>query len=233
MTATSEVERLRAVYRGYRDSDAVRARWAQDNPGNQAISCERLASIRGALGAAGLLPLTGRTVLEVGCGSGSILASMRQMGAASADLIGVDLLPDRVALAGKRYPDMAFLTGNAEALPFPDERFDLVLLFTVFSSILDQAMAANVAAEVRRVLRPGGAVLWYDFRFNNPRNPHVRGVSRQSIQALFPAFELHLQTITLLPPLARRLGAATPLLYPPFAGVPLLRTHHLGLLVKG
>lgn len=227
-----EVERLKKVYRGYLDSDAVNTRWAQQNPGNQAIVRERMAAIKTLLFRAGRASCAGRAILEVGCGSGATLASMQQMGAGPADLFGVDLLPDRVALAGKRYPDMAFLAGNAEALPFPDERFDLVLLFTVFSSILDQAMTAHVAAEVRRVLCPGGAVLWYDFRFDNPRNPHVRGMKKATIRALFPGFAIALKTITLLPPLARRLGPATGMLYPLLASIPLVRTHYLGLLVK-
>lgn len=53
----------------------------------------------------------------------------------------------------------------------------MVLTFTVFSSILDPQMAQNVAQEIVRVLRPQGFLLWYDFRFNNPRNPHVRGMT--------------------------------------------------------
>lgn len=93
-------------------------------------------------------------------------------------------------------------------------------------------MAHNVAAEVQRLLKAGGAVVWYDFRYNNPYNPHVRGMTKGHIQQLFPTFTFHLRTITLLPPLARRLGALTPLLYSRLARLPILRTHYLGLLVK-
>ena len=84
-----------------------------------------------------------------------------------------------------------------------------------------------------RVLRVGGGVLWYDFRFNNPANRNVRGMGRRSIIRLFPNFELRLQSLTLLPPLARRLGPLTSVLYPALARLPFLRTHWLGLLKQG
>jgi hypothetical protein len=98
--------------------------------------------------------------------------------------------------------------------------------------VLDDAMARRLAAEACRVLRAGGAVLWYDFRFNNPRNSHVRGMKRAAVQKLFPGFRLELRTVTLAPPLARRLGPFTGLLYPALSCLPFLRTHYAGLLLK-
>src|SRR5262249_49418911 len=133
-----------------------------------------------------------------------------------------------------------FDCGNAEQLDFPDGSVDLVVLYTVFSSILDETMARNVADEARRVLRapdpasgrPRGAALWYDVRYANPSNPHTRAMTRQRSPALFPGFRLHLRSITLLPPVARRLGPLTPALYPLLASAPPLRSHYLGLLFK-
>ena len=75
-------------------------------------------------------------------------------------------------------------------------------------------------------------MVWYDFRRDNPRNPNVRGVRKAAIEKLFPGFEMRLQTVTLLPPLARRLGKLTPVLLPVLTRVPFLRTHLLGLLIK-
>ena len=227
----SEVGRIQRVYTGYRDP-GVRARWSQDNPGNRSIARERDALLAAMLGEERFLPLGGRRVLDVGCGSGGILASYLALGAKPEHLVGVDLLPDRLAAARGAHPALTFREANAEALPFDAASFDLVILFTVLTSILDRTMAANVAAEVRRVLTPGGAVVWYDFRVDNPRNPHVRGVGRRRIAELFPGFRLRLRSTSVLPPLARRLGRATPWLYPTLAAVPALRTHYTGLLVK-
>jgi ubiquinone/menaquinone biosynthesis C-methylase UbiE len=158
--------------------------------------------------------------------------SLSKLGARLQDLHGVDLIAQRIRIAQKRYPEVDFHVANAEALSFLDAQFDIVVLFTVFSSILDSAMAAHVANEVSRVLKPGGAILWYDFRYSNPRNPNVRGMTLSAIRALFPYFELKLRSTTLLPPLARRLGRTTPVLYPLLVGVPLLRTHYQGVLIK-
>lgn len=228
----SEVDRLTEVYRIYRESADVQALWDEQNPGNQEILKERQYETKKLLDSFGLLPLGERKILEVGCGSGKTLASLIELGAQSENLCGVDLLPDRIEEAQSRYPVLHFQCGNAEQLSFPDASFDLILLFTVFSSILDGNMAKNVANEVYRLLKPGGAILWYDFRYNNPRNPNVRGMTRNLIRELFPKFRIQLRTITLLPFLARRLGPLTPIIYPVLSLITILRTHYIGLLIK-
>jgi ubiquinone/menaquinone biosynthesis C-methylase UbiE len=232
MPNKTEVERLTDVYRSYRESQAIQAQWDEQNPGNQAILKERRDTVRRVLDSHGFLPLDGRKALEVGCGSGKVLASLLEFGAKTEDLYGVDLLPDRIDDGRKRYPGIHFWCANAEQMDFPDGTFDLIILSTVFSSILDGVMARNVAAEVYRLLKPGGAVLWYDFRYNNPRNANVRGMTKSHIKTLFPELTMYLHTITLLPPLARLLGRLTPVVYPALCTIPILRTHYLGLLIK-
>ena len=76
----------------------------------------------------------------------------------------------KAARARLRHPRLRFEAGNAEALALPDGAFDLACCFTVFTSIHDAGMASRVAAELDRVLAPGGAVVWYDFRVDNPAN---------------------------------------------------------------
>lgn len=228
----SEAERLERVYRTYHNSSAVQGQWSADNAGNNAIAQERASVLGMLLANAGLLPLNNCRILDVGCSTGHLLASFTEWGAAPSNLYGVDLLEDRIEKATKRFPESHFYCANAERLDFADAMFDLVLLFTVFTSILDDQMARNVAAEVRRVLKVGGAVVWYDFRYNNPNNSNVRGMTSGAIRRLFPDFDYDLRTVTLLPPLARRLGPATQALYSPLVRLPLLRTHYLGLLIK-
>ena len=232
MPTDGEVRRLEHVYKEYRERADIQAQWSYNNPGNQAILHERERHIAHVLGAGGLLPLRGRQVLDIGCGSGGVLASMIEYGAQLENLHGIDLLPERIEEARGYYPGIDFQAMNAESLSFPDAYFDLVMLFTVFSSILDRDMAQNVSAEVQRVLKTNGVVLWYDFRFNNPYNPHVHGMTQQAVRQLFPGFTLDLHKVTLLPPLARRLGWMTRPLYRFLALSPLLKTHYIGLLTK-
>jgi SAM-dependent methyltransferase len=227
----SEAERIAGVYRDQKRGGGG-SRWDLRNRGNRAILAERRALQARLLERMGWVPLADRWVLEVGCGGGSELAHMQDLGAPAQRLVGVDLLPERIETARKAFPDLDFRVANAERLEFADGGFDLVLAFTLFTSILDERMAANVAAEIRRVLRPGGGLLWYDFRYDNPFNPNVRGVRAARIRRLFPDFEGRLHSLTVVPPLARRLGPLAPAAYPILGAVPPLRSHLLGLLVK-
>jgi ubiquinone/menaquinone biosynthesis C-methylase UbiE len=221
------------IARAYRERDECAAmRWDLRNAGNQRILSERRRLVRQLLQRTGWLPMGDRRVLDVGSGGGAELAWFRELGASESHLVGIDLLPERVEAAQRAFPNIAFHVGNAEHLPFPDRSFDLIVAYTVFSSILDPAMAANVASEIRRVMRPGGGLLWYDFRYKSPANPNVRGVSGARVRMLFPDLKGQLTAVTLVPPLARRLGVLTPVAYPMLALLPPLRSHLLGLLLK-
>ena len=226
----TEAERIAQAYRS-RDARAV-ARWDPNNLGNRHILAERRRLVRRLLATQGWLPLGDRRVLDVGAGNGAELAWFRELGAADANLVGIDLLPERVEVARRSFPQVEFHFGNAEQLPFPDAGFDLVVTYTLFSSILDADMSAGVASEIQRVMRPGGGLLWYDFRYDSPANRDVRGVSAGRVRTLFPGLEGRLIALTLLPPLARRLGRLTPMAYPALVRVPPLRSHLLGLLRK-
>jgi SAM-dependent methyltransferase len=232
MTATPpserELQRVMRVYREYRPT--VSHRWQPANRGNVAILAELERRVESVLRRAHFLPLTGLKILDVGCGYGHFLGLLRALGASPSNLHGVDLLPERIEVARARHPGLDLTIGNGEELRYPDGTFDLVLLFSVLTSILDPRVQTNLAAEARRVLRPGGAILWYDLRYDNPWNPHVRGLRPRDVARLFPDLLPALETMTLLPPLARRLGPFTPVLYPLLARLPFLRTHQLGLL---
>lgn len=228
----TEIERIKRTYQQYIEADFANRLWSAGNRGNQEIVLERMSRLDDLLTEAGHLPLDTHRILDIGCGNGDVLASCLRWGAKPANLHGVELLENRVAAAKQRHPDFHFALGNAEYLPYPDAYFDIVMFFTVFSSILDAAMRHHVAAEATRILKPGGVVVWYDFRYRNRRNPHTRPMTRADITALFPFFHYKLEAVTLLPPLARRLGLFTRLLYPVLAAIPPLRTHLIGLLVK-
>jgi ubiquinone/menaquinone biosynthesis C-methylase UbiE len=232
MESCLEVDRLTEVYREYRERGWSETKWSITNKGNQAMLRERDQKLKQLLQSAGFLPLDNRRILDIGCGTGELLSGLQSWGAKPENLFGVDLLPDRIQRAKENFPQMNFRQVNAERLPFTDGCFDLVSVFTVFSSILDQRMTSNVSREIDRILRPGGAVIWYDFRFNSPFNPHVRGISRKTIRRLFTGFDSHLVSITLLPPLGRRLGRLTDGLYTSLASLAFLRSHYLGMLMK-
>jgi ubiquinone/menaquinone biosynthesis C-methylase UbiE len=181
---------------------------------------------------ASLFPLHGLRVADIGCGDGTWLLEFLQWGADPAALCGIDLRAERVQSARRRIPQADLHTGNASELPWADGSFDLVSQFTVFTSMLDPALKRAVAAEMVRILKPGGAILWFDFRFHNPRNLQVRGVRAAEIRSLFPDCEVQLTPVLLAPPLARRVAGWSWPLAELLTALPFLRTHFAGLIRK-
>jgi ubiquinone/menaquinone biosynthesis C-methylase UbiE len=222
----NEVTRIRAVY-AERELTHLPDR---GNPGRQLMLHERNHALERILDDRLRRPLSQCRVIDIGCGYGSVLGLLHQKGAAAENLFGVDLLPNRVKRARETYPAFTFLEGNAEQLGFPDHSFDLVLLLTVVSSILDSVTARNVASSVSRVLRSTGAVAWYDIRYPNPWNPNVRAMTKSRIHSLFPDFDLELEPLSLMPPIAYQLGCLTNQVYPLLSSIRILRSHYVGLL---
>ena len=147
------------IARAYRDLDERAAtRWDLRNAGNQRILSERRGLIQRLLQRRGWLPLRARRVLDVGSGSGAELAWFRELGAGDSDLVGIDLLPERVEIARRAFPGIAFHVGNAEHLPFPDRSFDLVVAYTVFSSKLDNPGLVKAMNEQISAMKKDGTI---------------------------------------------------------------------------
>lgn len=199
-----ETARVREVY-----SRRASAPTGDDlySPANEsylfAIQSRQRALLR-RLRSEGIWPLADRDILEVGSGNGGVLLELLGYGADPRRLHGADLLAERVAVARERLPHLPVSCASGSHLPYPDNSFDLVLQFTVFSSILDRGICYTVANEMERILRPGGAIVWYDF-WINPLNKQTRGIRPNEIRDYFPGSRFTFDRITLAPPLARRL----------------------------
>ena len=178
--------------------------------------------------------LSGKRILDVGCGSGGWLQSMvTSYGAEPERCVGIDLLPERIEAARAALPLMEWHVGSAHALPMASASFDLILCFTVFSSILDDALCTAVAQEMWRVLAPSGCLLWYDFTYDNPVNRAVRGLPRSQVHTLFPEGTISdVQRITLAPPLARLIAPRAYWLAGTLERCKILNTHLLITIQK-
>ena len=230
----SELDRIRAEYARRALDPRLQDRYSLFRPDVLFTLHGRERAIVRLLQQAGFEPLEHFEILELGCGAGGVLLELLRWGADPDRLYGCDLLPERVTGARRRLPtgaDLAVADGGA--LPYPSTRFDLVLQFTVFTSVLDQGQRRQIATEMWRVLRPGGAVLWYDFRFRRPDNPAVRPIHPREVQTLFPKGSLVARRITLAPPITRRLAGWSWLCCELLALLPWLRTHDLILIRKG
>ena len=209
------------MYDRYADSPRKQRGWAAENPGNRAIREELLAAILELVGdrLAGDGP-----ILDVGCGSGWLLAELAREGIAESRLHGVDLLPRRVAAAAERVPGAELKVADARALPFGDDSISVVVMLTCLSSMPHHRAVAAALAQAKRVTADGGVILVYEPRVPNPFNRATRTISRSSLVGELGS-PFASRSLTGVPPLARRLGSQAPRIYPVLARV--APTHRL------
>ena len=106
----------------------------------------------------------GAKVADLGCGSGVFTYLLHRKG---YEAVGLDISAKQLEIARSKYPDIRFCEGDVEALPFPSGSLDGVLLSGVVHHLPDPH---RCAAEVFRVLRPGGRFMAFD---PNRRNPFM------------------------------------------------------------
>ncbi|MEJ5239941.1 MAG: class I SAM-dependent methyltransferase [Anaerolineales bacterium] len=159
-------------------------------------------------------------VLENGCGIGMYA---ERLAAAGGEVIGLEYDFERAAQARQRVARIVNAAG--EALPFPQDSFDLILSHEVIEHVQDDAQAVR---EMVRVLRPGGRLVLFcpnrgypfethgiywrgEYRFGNiplvnylPRRwrdrlaPHVRVYTKKDLQALFEGLQVRFVYRTIL-----------------------------------
>ncbi len=228
-----EADRLRRVYAHYDRVPREQRKRDAANPGAVAMAAERATIFRQLLDGHFGPRLNSCRVLDLGCGRGDLLGWLHELGLPARNLLGIDILPDRIEAAQSLHPNLSFAVANAAAVAVADASFDLITCWLLFSSVLNRMIVDRLRGEVDRLLVPGGVVGWYDLRYPSPMNRNVRRMSRRRIKRLFPDYQTHLTSVTVLPPLARRLGSGTPQLYRSLGTLPPLRSHYIGLLIKG
>jgi ubiquinone biosynthesis O-methyltransferase len=101
--------------------------------------------------------VSGRRVLDIGCGDGESALELANRGAAVA---GIDASAAMIDAARRRSTqhkaDIAFQVAMAERLPFPAEQFDVVTAIAILCFVEN---ASPVFREIARVLRPGGRLV--------------------------------------------------------------------------
>ncbi|MCR4407157.1 MAG: methyltransferase domain-containing protein [Anaerolineae bacterium] len=165
-------------------------------------------------------PLAGKRILDAGCGLGMYVRAFHRF---SDQVYGVDIDAEKVEEAGRELSTV--LVASAEALPFPDGFFDVVLSHEVLEHVEDDRQGMKEAC---RVLRPGGRLVvfvpnrlwlfethgiywrgeyrfgnfplvnWLPDRWRNKLAPHVRAYTWRSLRALFsdlPLRAIHHSTI--------------------------------------
>lgn len=98
-------------------------------------------------------------ILDVGCGTGVVGSDLLRL-IPSAQLVGIDLETSILQVAKKSIPEGSFAAGDAYNLPFSEASFDLVACQYVLQHL---NQPTRTLAEMRRVTRPGGQVIIFEF----------------------------------------------------------------------
>jgi ubiquinone/menaquinone biosynthesis C-methylase UbiE len=118
----------------------------------------------------------GESVLDIGCGTGTLAIAAKRAVGASAVVHGIDASPEMIARAKRKAAraavDIVFEIASAQSLPLSDARFDVVLS-TVMLHHLPRAGRVQAICEARRVLKPGGRLLAVDFVRRSGKGLHA------------------------------------------------------------
>lgn len=108
----------------------------------------------------------GERVLDVAAGTGTSSKALQRAG---ANVVALDFSPGMVAEGRLRHPDIEFVEGDAEDLPFPSQSFDAVTISFGLRNVNNPQVALG---EMYRVLKPGGRIVICEF--SHPPAPLVK-----------------------------------------------------------
>jgi len=121
----------------------------------------------------------GDRVLDVAAGTGTSSKAIQKAG---AEVVALDFSPGMVQEGRKRHPDIEFVEGDAEALPFSAGSFDAVTISFGLRNVHNPQVALG---EMYRVLKPGGRIVICEF--SHPPAPLVRAGYEGYLKYVMPA----------------------------------------------
>ena len=112
---------------------------------------------------------SGMTVLDMGCGSGRLPAVLGTSGV-EVDYVGIDIVQSLLDYAATKSPGhYRFILHRELSIPLPDASVDIACAFSVFTHLLHQESYIYLQ-ELRRVVRPGGLVMFSFLEFASPNH---------------------------------------------------------------
>ncbi|MBL7925767.1 MAG: class I SAM-dependent methyltransferase [Bacteroidia bacterium] len=107
--------------------------------------------------------LTGKNVLDMGCGLGTTTDYVSKMG---FNCMGIDYDSDTIEICKKKYPASVYQTANAEKLPFDNAFFDTIILRDALHHFYGEADFEKVKQEILRVGKPDMRIIFFDPNVN-------------------------------------------------------------------
>ena len=124
-------------------------------------------------------PKPGERILDIAAGTGTSSAALAKSG---AEVVALDFSPGMIEEGRKRHPDLTFVEGDAEALPFPPQSFDAVTISFGLRNVNNPQLAIG---EMYRVLKPGGRLVICEF--SHPDRAVIKGSYTAYLKYVMPA----------------------------------------------
>jgi ubiquinone/menaquinone biosynthesis C-methylase UbiE len=215
-----QVERVKKVYRKRADGEKRLyddTTWNELNPSVNFLEYHFSKALFRELAELGLSyqRLGEKSVLDMGCGWGRVLRRLVENGAEAGRIVGMDLMDHHLELAKRKNPAISYVRADSRFSPFRDETFDLVLIFTVFSAVIDPGDIRAIAREALRTLKPEGAVIVYDAGNPSYEWTHqdeefgdllgFKGIKPAVVKDSFEAAEIRMRKILIHPTIVKAL----------------------------
>jgi ubiquinone/menaquinone biosynthesis C-methylase UbiE len=117
--------------------------------------------------------VSGKKVLDVGCGTGRLIQKLVEKGAV---VTGADISSEMLKIAQRKFGQVEFVEADIEHLPFENDSFDVVVASFVIVHLKDLRKAFD---EVYRVLKPGGSFIVTNV--NQKKAPKLKTATREEI----------------------------------------------------
>lgn len=192
-----EIAAIRTTYAEFDQRGLTRTLWAPFAPSEVAVRAQQLLVFSHLLREEGRLHLEGMRILDYGCSTGRHLRQFLDMGAAPEALVGLDLDEASLTRGRRLSPHLRLESTNGKTIDFPDASFDLVTQHFVFSAMPSAALRKQLAAEMLRVLRPGG--LLYSWDMPHLSRPAGGPSVKLDVPALFPGLAVKVVDVAMSP----------------------------------
>jgi trans-aconitate methyltransferase len=167
-------------HRDFRDDPRSVGNMAASREANE----EGQATIAAIVREAAALARVPKSVLDAGCGYGRITASFVDNG---YDYTGIDVSPEAIAEAKRRYPALEFVVGDLSSWQ-PPRRYGLVSFVYVFVHFVDDRQWETVLRRALSWIEPGGALLFAD-QFSPQRSQVVDHVVMRPLASYVSVFD--------------------------------------------
>lgn len=127
-------------------------------------------------------------ILDVGCGYGRTLNELYQLG--YKHLTGIDFSQGMIERGRNEFPNLHLYVKSSSQIDYPDNSFDVIILFAVLTCIKDNEEQKELLAEIYRVLKPNGILYVNDFLLNSDERNIERYQKYEKKYGTYGIFEL-------------------------------------------